>query len=439
MSTKITELIASIKPDDAGNVDNFDSLKSLLAELISYETVSSHEKDEAESTSELALDIASALKEFDAQVELIDADYPEGVSQKTLIARFGPKVDGGVVFSGHMDVIPARKQKGWDSDPFVLTEKGDRLIGRGATDMKGAVAAYISMSEKLQNMNLKKPVYFAFSWGEEIGCCGNEHLLDGLKDFGAKPDIVVVGEPTDGLIVTGHKGGGQQKAVFKGASGHSAYPKEGVSAIKYAAKFVDFLSNLEDGFESDEKGHDKDFYPSYHTINTGVISGGKAANVICEYVEVIFNTRFLAGRADEVFPKIREYANLLTEKMQKEAVNVKANKNLDKIPDVGVDIIDIAINDGLIKQNDNPILKKVVEIFNETEGNDIEYNPMATKAYLTDAGGISHFYKKDETLVIVCGPGGILQNAHGPNEWITMEQFKNSLRFPMALVGEYCL
>ncbi|PIR38489.1 MAG: hypothetical protein COV35_06905 [Alphaproteobacteria bacterium CG11_big_fil_rev_8_21_14_0_20_39_49] len=439
MSSLIFPLISKIKPDDSGLVNDFEAFKALLAELISYETVSSHNPNEAESTSKLASDIASALKQFGAKVSLIDADYPQGVKQNTIIARFGAEAEGGVVFSGHMDVIPARGQNGWDSDPFVLTQKDDRLIGRGATDMKGAVCAYIAMSEKLRSMQLKKPVYFAFSWGEEIGCCGNDHLLEGLKKMGAKPDIVVVGEPTDGLIITGHKGGGQQKAVFKGSAGHSAYPKEGVSAIKYAAKFVESLTLLEEKFEKDIESHDKDFYPSYHTINVGVIAGGKAANVICDHAEVLFNARFLAGRGGELFCMIREQADILNKQMQEEALQVKENKNLDYIPKVGVELIDVTINEGLIKQNDNPKLKRTVEIFNKTEGNDVAHNPLATKAYLTDAGGISHLYKNDETLVIVCGPGGILQNAHAPNEWITVEQFKNSLKFPMALVWEYCL
>jgi len=439
MTGKISELISKIKPSDNGVVNDFEALKALLAEIIAYETVSSHEKDEAESTSELASDVAEALKSFGAEFKLIDADYPEGVSQKTLIARFGDAADGGLVFSGHMDVIPARDQEGWESDPFVLTEKGDRLIGRGATDMKGAVTAYIAMAEKLQSMELKKPVYFAFSWGEEIGCCGNDHLLEGLQAFGARPDVVVVGEPTDGLIITGHKGGGQQRVVFKGSAGHSAYPKEGVSAIKYAAKLVDFLSSLEEGFENNEALHDADFYPAYHTVNVGVISGGNAANVICDHVEVLFNARFLSGRGEELFQPIKEHVKLLNEKMLEEALQVKDKKNLDMAPEVGVQLIDISTKEGLIKQNDNPKLKRVVEIFNETEGNGAGHNPIATKAYLTDAGGISHHYKNDETLTIVCGPGGILQNAHGPNEWITVEQFENSLKFPFALVGEYCI
>ncbi len=439
MNNEIFELISKIKPDDNGVVDDFAALKELLTQIIAYETVSSHEAGEAESTSNLASDIADALSVFGAEVKLIDADYPKGVSQKTLIARFGQAGEGGLVFSGHMDVIPARDQEGWESDPFVLTEKGDRLIGRGTTDMKGAVVAYIAMSEKLQEMDLQKPVYFAFSWGEEIGCCGNEYLIEGLQAFGAKPDVVVVGEPTDGLIITGHKGGGQQRVVFKGSAGHSAYPKEGVSAIKYAARFVDFLSGLEEGFESNETLHDDDFYPAYHTVNVGVISGGKAANVICDHVEVLFNARFLSGRGEELFHPIKEQVKQLRGRMLEEALRVKENKNLDVIPDVGVQLIDISTKEGLIKQNDNPKLKRVVEIFNETEGNDGGHDPIATKAYLTDAGGISHHYKDDETLTIVCGPGGILQNAHGPNEWITVDQFKSSLKFPMALVKEYCL
>ena len=203
-----------------------------------------------------------------------------------LYATIGPEDKGGIVLSGHTDVVPVDGQP-WESDPFALKEADDRLYGRGTCDMKSFVAVALALVPEFLARGLKTPVHFAFSYDEEVGCLGVRGLLAELRQRPVKPRGCIVGEPTMMRPVIAHKGRKSMRCHIHGKEAHSALTHEGVNAVEVAAEIVTYLRSM--ARRKREQGpFDQDFTPPYTTIHTGVLKGGTALNIVPRDCELEF-------------------------------------------------------------------------------------------------------------------------------------------------------
>src|SRR5580658_7208256 len=238
-----------------------------------------------------------ALIEFAA--ELLESagarcrrSYNEARTKANLFASFGSDGDGGIVLSGHTDVVPVDGQD-WSSDPFKVEERGGKLFGRGTADMKGFLAAALSFARDIGKMKLKRPLHFALSYDEEVGCAGVGGLLADLKSADIKPAFAIIGEPTEMKIVGAHKSGAVIHTRCHGREGHSSAPDKGANAVMMAGEFVAALEALGGELKSDRDAH---FEPPYTTVQANMIAGGTAVNVLARDALVTWEYRGLPDR-----------------------------------------------------------------------------------------------------------------------------------------------
>lgn len=196
-----------------------------------------------------------------------------------LYAQTGPKVDGGICLSAHTDVVPIDGQV-WTRPPFTLTTEGDRVFGRGTTDMKGFLASALAMAERAGATPLSSPLSLSISYDEEIGCVGIREMVPELIPLIGKPRVVIVGEPTSMQVATGHKGKTALKVVCHGQAGHSALSPRFVNAIHVAADFVSEIRKLQDQLALGAQ--DGAYSIPYSTVHIGKIQGGRALNIVPE-------------------------------------------------------------------------------------------------------------------------------------------------------------
>lgn len=219
---------------------------------------------------------------------------PEG-GRFNLFATIGPRVAGGVILSGHMDVVPAEGQV-WTSDPFRLTQDGERLVGRGTTDMKGFLACMLAAVPVFRAMPLARPIHLAFSTDEEIGCQGVPHLLARLPDLCPAPAACIVGEPSDLRPVLSHKGKQASAIVIEGRAGHSSNPALGENALYPAAEFMLAVRDRAARLAA-EGPFDPVFDPPHTTLQVGVARGGAAVNIIPDRADVEIEVRSVPGQS----------------------------------------------------------------------------------------------------------------------------------------------
>jgi acetylornithine deacetylase len=314
-----------------------------------------------------------------------------------VFATLGPDVKGGVLLSGHSDVVPVADQD-WTTDPFALAEADGLLYGRGTCDMKGFIAAAMALAESVDPAALKRPLHFAFTHDEETGCLGAGHLVKDLEARGIVPDIAIIGEPTEMKIIEGHKGCYEYTTRFTGLEGHGSAPDLGVNAAEYAVRYVSRLMALREGLVARTPKGSR-FEPPYTTINIGRISGGVAHNVIVGKAEVDWEMRPVqVSDADFVKSEIGRYCEEeLLPAMRR--VHPAASISTTAIGEVA----------GLEPMEHNAARELVAEL---TGANSAETVPFGTEAGLFQALG-SH--------VVVCGPGSIRQ-AHKPDEYLSREQ-----------------
>ncbi|HEY2710216.1 MAG TPA: acetylornithine deacetylase, partial [Caulobacteraceae bacterium] len=203
-----------------------------------------------------------------------------------LLATVGPSVEGGVVLSGHTDVVPVEGQP-WTSDPFELVRREDRLYGRGSSDMKGFIALALAAIPDFLDANAARPIHLAFSYDEEIGCFGAPAMIDLIARELPRPALVVVGEPTSMEVVSGHKGVGAWRVTVTGHEAHSAQTHLGVSANMVAAKLMGALTDIADRLER-EADPASPFLPKHTTLTIGRVNGGTAGNILARACVFIF-------------------------------------------------------------------------------------------------------------------------------------------------------
>lgn len=376
-----------------------DRTVELLGELVAFPTVST------DGNFELIRHLGLLLTQAGARVEVMPDDTGE---KANLWATIGPEVDGGLVLSGHTDVVPVEDQD-WSSDPFELTERDGRLIGRGTCDMKGFIAAAVIMAEHYASLPLSRPIHFAFTHDEETGCIGARALVPHLRARTLRPAMALVGEPTEMRVIEGHKGCCEYTARFTGLEGHGSDPDAGVNAAEYAVMYVSRLLSLRSDLEARAPENSR-FAPPYTTINIGKVHGGVAHNVIAGKAEVDWEMRPVRFD-DAVF--VRDNINTYVQQdllPRMRAVHPEASIETEIIGEVA----------GLEPRPENAIRDIVMGL---TGSNGADVVPFGTEAGLFQDWGLS---------VIVCGPGSIAQ-AHKPDEFVTRDQLAACLDLLDAL------
>lgn len=366
----------------------------LLRELIAYPTVS------ADSNLEMIGYLATRLEDCGARVKIL-AD--EGGTKANLFASIGPEEDGGLMLSGHSDVVPVEGQP-WSSDPFEMVEHDGLLYGRGTCDMKGFIACATVMAREYAGRQLRRPVHFAFTYDEEVGCLGGQALVESLRQMQIRPDMAIVGEPTSMRIIEGHKGCCEYTARFRGLEGHGSAPDRGVNAAEYAARYVSKLLELRDELKSRVPSTSR-FVPPWTTINVGRIHGGYAHNVIAAMAEVEWEMRPVQW-ADGDFVKA-EMAYYVDQVLR------PAMQAVD--PEADIDVECIGEIPGLEPMEANAVRDLVMQL---TGANGTDLVAFGTEAGLFQGLG---------TDVVVCGPGSIEQ-AHMADEYVSLAQMQSCLQ-----------
>ena len=335
--------------------------------------------------------------------------YDETGQKANLFATFGPEGDGGYVLSGHTDVVPVDGQD-WSSDPFKPEVRGSKLFGRGACDMKGFVGTALALAPDIGKARLKKPIHFALSYDEEVGCAGVKGLLDDLKAQKLKPALAIIGEPTLMKIVGAHKGGAKLVTRCCGREHHSSGPEKGANAVMMAGEFVTLLDKVWDELRADT---DPRFDPPHSTVQATVIHGGTAVNILAKEAEVTWEYRALPDRdPSKIIARIKERAAAeLLPKYQRRAAEAAFNTTLH------------AQYPGLVMDEDSAAIRLAREL---TGANQVE-----AVAYGTEAG---HFQNYGIPAVI-CGPGSIDQ-AHRPDEFCELSELEACEAFLRKVIAK---
>lgn len=329
-------------------------------------------------------------------------------TKANLHARFGPAVDGGVILSGHTDVVPVDGQP-WSTDPWSLTEKDGLLYGRGTCDMKGFSACILALAPAFAAADLKKPVHIALSYDEEVGCLGAPALIDRIMEGPVKPAIVVVGEPTDMKVVTAHKGLFSLTVKLRGREAHSSLVRDGACAVTHAVPLMQYLVDEAAKMEAAAPA-DSPFNPPFGTLTIGQMHGGTALNILA--LEAEFASLMRPAPWDDVKTiekGLRERAAAIEAKMREGAPEARIEiKVRSDVPAFAPEV------DGAAERLARQL----------TGDNSTRVVSYGTEAGQFQAAGLS---------VVVCGPGSITQ-AHQPDEFVAIDQLDQCCVFMEKLV-----
>ncbi|MFT6828637.1 MAG: acetylornithine deacetylase [Roseivirga sp.] len=332
-------------------------------------------------------------------------------NKANLHCRIGPAVDGGVILSGHMDVVPVEGQA-WDSDPWILTDKEDgRLYSRGSCDMKGFIACCLAALPDMLKADLKQPIYFAFSYDEEIGCLGAPDLVKAINEhYVEKPKFAIIGEPTMMLPVTGQKGICIFETTVAGSEGHSSRIKQEVSAIHESMRLILWLENKMNSLISAGRTDDR-FTPNHTSIHIGLIKGGLAPNVIAQSCTFCWDVRTIPSETPQ---QIKDEFDIYCREREAE---------LRKIyPDFKITTSNVhPAVPGLNTADEMEIVAFVQDLVEDPKLDAVSY---AAEAGQFAEGGFQ---------AIICGPGDIAQ-AHRANEFIDKDQLRQGMAFMDKLI-----
>lgn len=313
-----------------------------------------------------------------------------------LFATIGEGVEGGIVLSGHTDVVPVDGQD-WSSDPWTVTEADARLYGRGTSDMKSFIAVVLAFVPEFAARRLTRPLHIALSFDEEVGCTGVGHMLSDIADAGIRPRMCIVGEPTEMKVITAHKGKHSYYGRVRGHEAHSSLIHTGVNAVEAAAEVVAFMKGMARRFR-DEGPYDDAYDCPYTSVHTGTFNGGTALNIVPKDCLFEFEWRYLPQDDPEaLLAEVQAFADELLPEMQ--AVD----------PHSGIEILPRARIPALNTDEDSD----VVGLAKALAGS----NAVGKVSFGTEGG---HF-QEHGIETVVCGPGSIEQ-AHKPDEFIALEQ-----------------
>ena len=383
----------------------FPKTLKILSELIKFQTVSgtSNVKLIEYCEKELSKLGAKSFKTFDEAKQRVNLFSTISGKQKIN--------GGGIVLSGHTDVVPA-SAKEWSSDPFVATEKDNKIYGRGSCDMKGFIACSLALAPYFASQNLKKPIHFSFTYDEETACQGAPIMIKELIKRNINCSICIVGEPTSMKAIQAHKGCYEYSTHFTGLAGHGSAPDKGVNAVEYATRFINKLMELREELKKREPKNSV-FTPPYTTLGIGRIRGGIARNVIADQCVVDWELR-------PVVPEDGVYVNKIMDAYVKNVLLPEMKKVYPK-SDIKKEIIGEII--GFNKEEDSQALNLICNL---TGDNSREVVSFGTEAGLFQEIGIS---------TVVCGPGSVEQ-AHTIDEFVTYEQLKKCLGL-LIQIGDF--
>lgn len=333
----------------------------------------------------------------------------EDGSKSNLYATIGPDDRGGVVLSGHTDVVPVDGQD-WTSDPFEMIERDGLLYGRGTSDMKGFIASALALVPEFTAQPLKTPVHFAFTYDEEVGCFGVQRLVEQIVAAFPLPRVVIVGEPTSMTVVNAHKSGFAFMTEVTGFEGHSSATQHGVNAIMIAAELIGELNRIE--AEMRERGDPSGrFEPPYTTVHVGTIEGGTALNIIPKTCRFKWEFRGLPGIDESEIPdRLDRFAReQLLPKMKAVA------------PEADIVTRQESMNPAFAPPEGSPAETLVLALARQNETHTVSYG--------TEAG----FFQAADMPTVVCGPGDIAQ-AHKPDEFIAIAQLNECDAFMRRLI-----
>jgi len=367
----------------------------ILRRLIAFDTVS------ARSNKAMIEFIADYLEEHGISCNI--APNEDG-TKADMIATIGPMVEGGIVLSGHTDVVPVEGQD-WQSEPFNMVERDGLLYGRGTCDMKGFIAVVMSLVPEMIKLNLKRPLHLVFSYDEEVGCLGAPALISRMIRDVPMPQAAIIGEPTSMKLVNAHKGVTIFETVVTGCPAHSSQTQSGVNAITVAAECIVFLKSKAKEFQTGGS-LDARLQPPYNTVSVGMIEGGTALNIIAGECKFNWDCRSIAGQdAGQLLEKLERYC--LEELLP-------PLKEID--PNVEIVTRKVAAIPPLTPSDDNPAEALVRQLTGQNQAGAVSF--AAEAGMFQDAGVPS----------VICGPGSITQ-AHQPNEFVEITQIDACTEF----------
>lgn len=381
--------------------------KEMLAKLVSFNTESQRSN----------LDLIHFCRDYLAGlgVESTLAHNAEG-DKANLYATIGPKLEGGVVLSGHTDVVPVAGQD-WTSDPWTLIERDGRLYGRGTCDMKGFDAIALALVPEMLASALKRPIHIALSYDEEVGCQGARVLIKAMVEDGLKPAAIIVGEPSMMQVVTGHKGGMRMRTTVRGHAVHSSRVDVGVPAVMIAGRLIDWHNQVmaQNRAKSDNKDPadaGNGFEPPYTTLHVGVVQGGTAVNITAEHCSFTHEVRCIPGESFETYAE-RYRAEVAELEAQMQAI----------APETGIDFV-ITSDTPAMGPEQNGAAEELCRRLTGDNGRHVV-------AYGTEGG----LFQRAGWSTVVCGPGDIAQ-AHQPDEFITVAQLDAGADFIRRLIAD---
>ena len=376
-------------------------MRAILQRLLSFDTTSSNPN----------MDLMLYVHELLAQHGIAAVLIPDATGGKAnLYASVGPEGQGGVMLSGHTDVVPVLGQN-WTVPPFAMTERDGRIYGRGATDMKGFVACAIAALLHAADQPLQVPLHLALSYDEEVGCMGVRSLVEMLETAPLRPRMCIVGEPTAMQVATGHKGKIALRATCIGREGHSALAPLALNALHLAADFVTAVRGLQARVAATGLS-DGDYDVPYTTLHIGKLNGGVQVNIVPNTAVIDFEIRSLAGEdTDALIADLRAAAEAITAPLR--AAFPEAEIRIERLWDYP----------GLGTPSDAGVVNFVKAL---TGANGTIKVAFGTEGGLFDARlGIP---------TVICGPGSMAQG-HKPDEYVSLEQLERCEAMLSALVA----
>lgn len=372
----------------------------MIARLIGFDTTSRNSN----------LELIGFVRDYLADLRVDSHLVPDdGGDKANLYATLGPRDRPGICLSGHTDVVPVDDQH-WHSDPFRASRRDGRLYGRGAADMKSFVGVCLALAPEMLERDLARPIHFAFTYDEEVGCVGVRPLIAWLERQRIRPRACVVGEPTGMRPVRAHKGKRGVRCRVRGVSCHSAVPHQGVNAVESAAELIAYLKSMARRFR--EHGpYEAGYEPPYTSVHTGTVHGGTALNIVPEHCVFEFEFRHLPSQDPEaLIDEVRRYAEeTLLPEMR--GVSDEAGFTWEPLSEFA----------GLETGTDAEVVRLVTALTGDEEAGKVSFG--------TEAG----LYQRARMPSVVCGPGSIEQ-AHKPDEYIELEQIGRCEAFVRRLI-----
>lgn len=378
--------------------------ESILAKLVSFPVLGGQSN----------LSIINYIKDYIESFNIVTTLVSNKQGNKaSLHCRIGPAIDGGVILSGHTDVVPVKGQE-WSTNPFELIDKGDgKLYGRGSCDMKGFIACCLASLPDMVQADLKKPVYFAFSYDEEIGCLAGHELARSIKiHYRETPKYAIIGEPSLMQPIVGQKGIYILETYVNGSAGHSSRIKEEVSAIHEAMRLMLWLEEKMNRL-IEEGRIDNRFHPAHSSIHIGLVNGGIAPNVIADKAHFFWDLRTIPmDRTETILEEFETFCKQREQELKSKFEHFKIKTVENHPPVVHLDT----------KETDD-----IVGLIKRISGN----SSLSTVAYGAEAGQ----FAAEGFQSVICGPGSIKQ-AHRADEFIDKKELHKGVQMIHKLIAE---